>query len=422
MKTFKINYFYFPFLFSFFLPLFIKLSNLFIILFIVFSAYHFLFSKEKIKRNNIVFIYSTVPLFLIFIFGLLITNEPSEGIKGLERIITFILCPLSLFFLKDDDLILIKKQLFNGLVIGSTISILILLVNNFNNYFSNRALLDIDIDIFNYYYTYYNFTDLLNLHPTYLGFYIVFSIFILINKMFIKTNGKFFIFILLMILSFGILFINSRIILLAYVLILVSTLIRVFYVLYKRKYYILVISLFILSSISPFFIYKGFSQTFIFYRFTHELAWETSEQINTMYNSKNSGDSRIARWNSALKVIKRKPFIGYGTNTEKDVLANQYKMDGLEKSHTFRYDAHNLYLSYTIEYGIIGLLVLLFYLFSNIFLAIKSRNLEYFVFFSVIGVICVFESYLKNNAGITFVAFFSAILYFTKDDNQISEQ
>ena len=427
LNKININFivYYTSFLMAFFLPISIKLSNLFLVLFFISSAFLFLIKKDFKKRNYTSLFYTTMILFLINVFGLLITETPSEGIKAIERGLSFFLCPFLLFFHTEKALFEIKNKLFNGIVLGSLLSVIILLCNNFINYFSTRPLFSFDNEIFSYYHTYYYFTDFLKIHPTYLGSYIILSITIVLMR-FIKNNNKKMRIInlwILLILSVGILFLNSRIIFFLYSSILLVFLLWGLFKLFKLKNIKYgLISLFLVCSALFFLFNSSISKTFIYSRFTKELSWELSDQVDTKYNSKIHADSRVARWKSGLKVIEQKPIFGYGTRTEKDILALQYKIDGLENSYRLKYDSHNLFLTYTIEFGIIGLLVLCFYFISNVYLSFKSKNIEYFVFIYMIITICIFESFLKNNAGITFVAFFSSILYFTKDYNQISEQ
>ena len=61
-------------------------------------------------------------------------------------------------------------------------------------------------------------------------------------------------------------------------------------------------------------------------------------------------------------------------------------------------------------------------LFSIGYFSLKFRDLEYFMFFCMICMIGIFESYLKNNAAITFVAFFGSVFLFSNQQNEISEK
>jgi len=364
----------FAFLMAFFLPLEIGISNLFLILFFIISGYFLFLKKQYVYRNPKILLYTLLPVFILYFFGLLYSSPPFEGIKIIGRNVAFILCPLLLFFYSNDALEQIKKKLFNGIVFGSMLSILILLTNNFLNYFATRPFPNFDDEIFNYYYTYYSFTDLLEMHPTYLGVYLVFAISLLLKKLIILRKGKPLILSALLLLSTGIVFINSRIIFLLYALVVFSALLYTGFLFYKRKK-IWALSLVIIVTIaSVFSLVKLFSNTFIYTRLTNELQWELTDQVDTAYNAKLVADSRIARWQSAIEAISQKPIFGYGTHSEKNILARYYKKNGLFVSYNNRYDAHNIYLSFMIEYGIFGLLILLFYLFYNLYLSVKTRN------------------------------------------------
>ncbi|WP_443634530.1 O-antigen ligase family protein [Candidatus Marifrigoribacter sp. Uisw_064] len=430
LKSFikKVNIFsvleYSTFLMAFFLPLSIKLSNVFLILFFVGSAYLFFIKKEySTGKINLLF-YSTVLLFITYVLGLLVTEEPVRGLKTLERGLSFILCPLIVFFHSKENILLIKRKLFHGLTFGSVLSLIILLSNNFYSYFITRPLFNFDDEIFSYYHTYYYFTKLLDLHPTYLGAYVILSIVIVINWI-VKEKRKlknWIYLLILFILSLGVLFINSRIIFMLYGLIIIGIFTWILFKFIKQKRYVQMFVLVLIIAGCIGFVNSNISKTFIYQRITKELSWELSEQVDTKYNSKISADSRIARWKSAFKVFKENPLFGHGNLSEKDALSEQYKKDGLYGSLNKRYDAHNIYLSFAIEFGVFGLLILLYFLFTNLYFSLKFRDLEYFMFFCMICMIGIFESYLKNNAAITFVAFFGSVFLFSNQQNEISEK
>ena len=166
---------------AFFLPLNIQLSNLFLVLFFIASGYLLVVKKEYRLRPKKVLLLSLLPIFFLYIFGLFYSTPPFEGLKIIGRNISFLLCPLLLFFYRENTLDLIRKNLFNGIVAGSLLSILFLLGTNFYNYFATRPLFGFDDEIFNYYYTYYYFTEPLLQHPTYLGTYVLLSLGILMQ-------------------------------------------------------------------------------------------------------------------------------------------------------------------------------------------------------------------------------------------------
>lgn len=410
---------FFAFCMALFLPLHMGISNLFLILFLVASGFLLFIKKEYILRNPRLLIFTLLPLFLLYVIGLFYSSPPFIGTKVLGRTIAFLLCPLLLMFYSKSMLLKIKTNLFKGIVIGSILSIGILLVNNFMNYFATRPFLKFDAEILDYYYTYHYFTEILDVYPTYLGAYVLFSLVILIHGLFKNQSfNKIFNWAGIIFLSVGVLFINSRIIFLLFGFVVLLSLIFVALLTIRRKKYgtlgLMIFFILIIGILGV----QSLSKTFIFSRLTNELEWELTDQVNTSYNTKEiAADSRIARWEAALEAIKDHPTLGYGTYTEKDVLAKFYLKNNLIVSYNNRYDAHNMYLSFAVEYGIIGVTLFLFFLISNLIFAIRGRNVEFFFLLFMIGAVSCFESYLQNNAAITFVALFGTVLLFSHVSN-----
>ena len=399
---------------AFFLPLHMGLSNLFLILFFVGSGYFLFIKKEYIKRNPSLLIYTLLPLFLLYVIGVFYSSPPLIGLKVLGRTISFLLCPLLLLFYSNTMLQRIKLGLFKGIIAGSILSIIILLINNLLNYFATRPFPKFDDEVLNYYYTYHYFTEPFDIYPTYLGAYILFSLVILIHGLFkSEQSNKILNWAGILFLSIGILFINSRIIFLLYGSIVIIALILAGLRSFQTKRFGVLAFGFFIIVILGIFGGRALSDTFIFSRLTTELQWELTDQVNTSYGTKEiTADSRIARWEAALEAFGHKPIYGYGTLTEKDILADFYLKNNLIVSYNNRYDAHNLYLSFAVEYGIIGVLLFLFYIISNLVIAIKWRDVEFIFLLFMIGTISCFESYLQNNAAITFVALFGSVLLF----------
>jgi O-antigen ligase len=148
-------------------------------------------------------------------------------------------------------------------------------------------------------------------------------------------------------------------------------------------------------------------------RFSQELVWDLTPNINTAYNGKYKADSRITRWEAVFSAIKERPIFGYGSAMEKKVLHESFQKNGLNFAATNNYDSHNQYLSIWIEFGLIGLCLFLFYLFSNVYFSFKNKDKVSFFFFASLVLVGLFENLFKNNAGIIFIAFFSNIFLFS---------
>ena len=119
---------------------------------------------------------------------------------------------------------------------------------------------------------------------------------------------------------------------------------------------------------------------------------------------------RFQLWPLAVELFKEKPLIGYGGGTEQDLL---YEMTQKKKYDIRKVHAHNQFLSFSIQYGIIGF-SLLIYILTYIFLKIyRSKEHLLLLFLIITGMLT--DSYFNVQQGMIFFTFFgSIILYFSK--------
>ena len=408
------------FLFGFFLPLSTKFSNAFLIIFLV--GVSFLVFKKEMKFNNAnlqTLKYSTLILIIPSLFSFFFHGEIANVLDILGRRITYLLVPISLLFFSSEHFANLKKYSLKGIVYGGIISSLVLLIINLYGYYATRPSFTIDSELLNFYHTGFNFTRLFDLHPSYFGMYLLLSVAVLLfGKLSIPKGFRVFIVIFFFII---ILFLNSRIILLFYFIMVLVSVLQSFLAFYGKAR-TAVLSFFAVVLIISFSGYLLIKDTYIYTSLTKETLWELSYNVNNKYNYKTLGDSRVARWNVAMDLIKDKPLLGYGIGNEKDVLEKGFRKEGMVISAGNRYDAHNLFLGYAIELGIIGFLLLSYYLLASLFIFLKFRKSMHFLFFlSVLG-ICLIEDYLNNNAAVTFIAFYGNLFLFqtllVKTDNE----
>jgi len=399
------------FIFGVVFPLSTKLGN---IALAIFMAILLFFFKNKPKTGITIIWFSTIYLFALVLLGLFFSDNISDTINLFGRYASYLLIPFLLLFLDKDQLVYLKKRSLLGLIVGVTIASLVLLTNNFIKYYSIRPVFTIDKDLFNYYHTYHCFTEILKIYPTYFGLYAILSLigsleFILTNML---KRDKILIGLTIPIQLMTILFLNARII----TIIVIMLLVYYSFVLLKRVYFrskifflISIIGMFLLSIL----LFSSVRKTYMYSRFSQELVWDLTPNINTSYNGKYKADSRIARWESAFSAIKERPTFGYGSAMEKEILHKRFQENGLNFAATNYYDSHNQYLSITIEFGLIGLSLFLFYLFSNFYFSFQNKDKVSLFFFASLILVGLFENLFKNNAGIIFVAFFSNVFLFS---------
>lgn len=394
------------------IPLSTKGANLSVAVLCVLSIIY-CYKNNRLRKSALkVLIFSSLSLFLIALLGVFITGDIDTAFKHLGRRSLFLLVPFSLCFYDKKHLKGILTYSLGGLVAGCLISGTFLLTQTLKEYFQTRLLSQIGFDLFNYYHTYHNFTAPLNFHPTYLGSYFFLSILATLHYLNTAKEKKMLAYSVLLLLLVFSLFINSRIILGLIFLSLVFYFSKLIINVYHRsvkKFFILTVISILLSIV----IFSFFKNTYIYYRFTSELQWESSKQINTQINENNGGDSRLARWEAIVNIIKEKPLLGHGTGNEKDILEKKFQEEGMSFSAENKYDSHNLYLSYSVQFGLLGLLVLMIFYYRNLMTSIQTGDWVYLLLVVGLVFISLFENYLNNNAGIVFISLFLNLFLFS---------
>ena len=402
---------YISFAFAFALPFANGLNNYVLALFYFVVALLLLSKQLNFQKSNIsTVLYSTILLMIPFLWSFFIVDNSTDVLIALERRLSFILTPIAFLFIPNKDIVRIKNFSLKGLTIGAVLSSFLLIVLVLNKYYSLKPFFTVDNDLFNYFHINTNFTNPIDIHPSYLGLYLLTSIVILLfTDIFVSKIWKS---LFVGLLSLSVLFVNSRIVLGLYFL-LILLYCGLFFQSKFKKRKLTVISTSILMTIVVVIFFSLFKNTYLFQRISKETTWELTHQVGTNYNRKGSGDSRVARWCAAIEVLREHPFIGHGISMETEVLKSQYIKMGMNTAARENYNSHNQFLGFTIEGGILALILFCFYLIFNINFTLKSRDFLGLFFFVSIIAICLVENLLVRNAGITFVSFFSTIFLFT---------
>ena len=129
-------------------------------------------------------------------------------------------------------------------------------------------------------------------------------------------------------------------------------------------------------------------------------------------------ESRAARWLVSLDAIKKHPFIGYGSGSEREVMMEIYKEKNMPVSLTNGYDLHNQYLSFIVENGIPALLFYLWLLFVLLRRGVREKYLFTCFFLAVCIWMGMFENILNTVHMIVLFAFISSALLFIEKDEE----
>lgn len=128
---------------------------------------------------------------------------------------------------------------------------------------------------------------------------------------------------------------------------------------------------------------------------------------------------RLKLWPKAIELIEKRPLLGYGVGTEKELLD---KDNQAQKSNSQQIHAHNQFISITIQLGIFGLSVFLFILVSIFLKAI--RYLEYTLILLLMITSMLTDSYFDVQQGILYFTLFGSLILISKQkkNNNISYQ
>lgn len=361
--------------------------------------------KNKIytlKKNHIALL--AISVFLIYAAGLLISDDLLLGFKIIEVKVSLVLLTLVISTSKTSsrlfDWILISFAA--GLLVKTISADLLLYLNHFVH---NDSYLFFLQGHFRDYYTNYS-----GIHPTYLSFYLLFSvcgIAYLIHK---HKNS-----ISRLTISIGILIIlyfiflsiilSARMPLISFTL--VGSLVAVRYLINHRKHLILITGVVSLLVIGTLII----DNPSLNLRF-REIKETSLAPPQGIYH--NSTNIRVAILSCALSALEENLIIGLGTGDVQAFLNSCYEernySDILYKDS---YGLHNAYLDIWISTGIVGFIILCLLFYKIIAHSVVYRQNLYFIFLLTFSICCLTEAMLNRNKGIAFFSYFNAILAFT---------
>lgn len=367
--------------------------------------------KRKIEFNRIVLLFITPFIYLLFQF---FNSETDIYYKNLIRFIPILAFPIIFYNLKG-ILELKKEMILKTFSIGMTLFSLFLIgvavqrQYNFSPDFSKINW---------YFFAYYDFSEALNIHPTYYGLYVSLSFHFFVSRILsvnldVKTKPTY---VLCGIILFvTVFFLGSRAILFC----TIAALVFQIAVLYKKRSRKLVftaaaisIGVFLIMMISfPIVRERMIDMTF---KLKKEFSYAKYGK-NLEYTG--SLDARLDLWKCALHVSKRNIIFGNGFGYSQKRLNDCYFNNGMYKFRELDYQTHNQYMSFLVRGGIINLLLYLAILFIPLYLSYRTKDSLYGILICFIIVVSITENIMNRHWGIVFYGFMNSFLYFIKDSH-----
>lgn len=312
---------------------------------------------------------------LVLLLGLLWTENLGTGLRVLETSFTLLAMPLLFSFVYNRDGKILRDIIscfIYGVVTASVICVTaaflhVIKTGSFDKFF------------------YYQFTGIIDSHPTYHAYFVIFSITILLFQLYNGRTVK---------TSWLVVFIT---IFLFITLIFTSG---------KTSYagLLVIFSYFLLRSIleemnSYRWLVLGLIAIMIFVIFMVHTS-------NYFADFVKEGDywERFSLWKAAIHA-NTNWLLGVGTGDYKVVLNAYYKLHGMENYASGNYNSHNQFIQIYFVHGLLGLVAILIVILRPIYLAVKNRQ--------VLGVLLFFpfiiygfnEVFLDRYQGVVFLAF-----------------
>jgi O-antigen ligase len=263
---------------------------------------------------------------------------------------------------------------------------------------------------FSYYYTYENLTTSFLAQPVYIGSFIVLSNIFCLSFINIERNrlAKWLYILAIFINTFFLFQLSARSSLSINMIVIIFFTSFTFSVKKKLGLGILFITAFLVTSVFL-FTSSGFTKL----RMQLMLTELTSNSIE-MTDPK----SRLLIWPYAVKIIEDNWILGVGTGDAEQLLLESYKKHKLEELYKAQLNAHNQYLTLMMRHGLLGLFVIIINIVFPLWIYMKNRNVEAFLFICLIAVFFLTENVLGRAQGVIFFSLFHSI-YLTVDfDNQ----
>jgi O-antigen ligase len=386
----KVNY-YHLLLFLLALP-FDRIYTTLIIISYIAHTLIFFTKKDLDKLNSTTFILQSV--FFVTLLSAMYAPVFTHGLDVITRQLAILLFPVILT-IHSQKLGDYRNRLLTAFSLSNTITILYLYFDAVKVIRFNHLPLS---TIFTMAFVNHNFSLPIGIHATYLSMLLVLSLIYSIQQLTenLTRPARLFYYICSAVQYLGLIQLSSKSALIA----LFITLIAGFplFVLKKENRH-----LYLLKIMTASFLLIIFVLCFHAFRVRYLTTLQDDLYENRGIVKENG---RVDRWNTAFELIRKAPVMGSGAGSEIPLLRNLYYEKKMYESYLFSLNAHNQYLSFLINSGVIGLLVYVATLAWGLWESVKRRDVLLFGFILLVSVVSLSEDLLDVNKGIFFYAFF----------------
>ena len=143
-----------------------------------------------------------------------------------------------------------------------------------------------------------------------------------------------------------------------------------------------------------------------------QIIWEINSYLRSGNPTGHSVTMRAEYVKTGWHIFKEHPLLGVGTGDIENAYQQKYEEEQSEISREWRLRAHNQYLTIAVTFGIFGFCWFVFSLVYPFVIQYKRANYFYLVFMLIFMLSMLNEDTIETQAGVTFFAFFNALLWF----------
>ena len=147
----------------------------------------------------------------------------------------------------------------------------------------------------------------------------------------------------------------------------------------------------------------------------HQVFWELEPRQMEGNPNGHSFSMRLEFWKTAIQIISQNPLFGVGTGDVSAAFKNMYSEMKSPLEERWRLRSHNQFLTVFVGLGFFGII---FFLFTLGYPPWKGKGFSdyyYLIFILIIAFSMLDEDTLETQAGVTFFAFFNALLLFGRE-------
>lgn len=362
------------------------------------------FSKKELKPKNLIPILLFSSVYVFHIIGMLYTENFDRGWQDLIQKLSLILFPVIVGTgpkLTEHN----RNTAINFFISGVLVAVFIgFLTSTFEYLASNnpQAFYMSDFSPFH--------------HPSYLSFYMVMAIAMLLIKSQSekKTASEFVLWILILFMSLSLIFPASKMGFLNLAMVFFLFLLK--WIFGKPRFNR---GVFYLVGIGLLFLIFLKNDPVASYRVERAVAVTSKADQPKKEEQMESSTARIYAWNTALDIIKETPF-GVGTGDANDAMVTSFREQNLNELADKNLNPHNEFLQLGVAIGLPGLLLFIFSLIFPFRKIYSTRDWLYGLFLLSVFAQFSVESMLEKQSGVIFFAFFNAFLFFSPKSSKWS--